>query len=87
MSTGRMGRRGDCWDTACAETFFKTLRAELIRGKIYRSREEAGEEIFKYVEVLYNRKRLHSYLGYLTPLLVYRSGLSPSGADGRSKPE
>ena len=62
-----MSRRGDCWDNACAETFFKTLRAELIRGKIYRSQEEAREEIFKYVEVFYNRKRLHSYLGYLTP--------------------
>jgi putative transposase len=62
-----MSRRGDCWDNACAETFFKTLRAELIRGMIYRSKEEAREEIFKYVEVFYNRKRLHSYLGYLTP--------------------
>jgi transposase InsO family protein len=62
-----MSRRGDCWDNACAETFFKTLRAELIRGKIYRSKEDARAEIFEYVEVFYNRKRLHSYLGYLTP--------------------
>jgi putative transposase len=62
-----MSRRGDCWDNACAETFFKTLRAELIRGTIYPSREEARAEIFEYVEVFYNRKRLHSYLGYLTP--------------------
>jgi transposase InsO family protein len=62
-----MSRRGDCWDNACAETFFKTLRAELIRSKIYRSKEEARQEIFKYVEVFYNRKRLHSYLDYLTP--------------------
>ncbi len=62
-----MSRRGDCWDNACAETFFKTVRTELIRGKIYRSREEAREEIFKYIEVFYNRKRLHSYLGYLSP--------------------
>ncbi len=62
-----MSRRGDCWDNACAETFFKTVRTELIRGKIYRSKEEAREEIFKYIEVFYNRKRLHSYLGYLSP--------------------
>jgi transposase InsO family protein len=62
-----MSRRGNCWDNACAETFFKTLRAELIRGKIYRSKEEARAQIFEYVEVFYNRKRLHSYLGYLTP--------------------
>jgi putative transposase len=39
----------------------------LIRGKIYRSKEDARAEIFEYVEVFYNRKRLHSYLGYLTP--------------------
>jgi len=62
-----MSRRGDCWDNACAETFFKTLRAELIRWRIYRSREDARRAVFEYVEVFYNRKRLHSYLGYLTP--------------------
>jgi len=62
-----MSRKGDCSNNACAETFFKTLRTELIRGKIYRSREEAREEILKYGEVFYNRKRPHSYLGYLTP--------------------
>jgi len=62
-----MSRKGDCWDNACAETFFKTLRAELIRSKIYRSREEARRAIFEYVEIFYNRKRLHSYLGYMTP--------------------
>jgi transposase InsO family protein len=43
------------------------LREELIREETYRSREEAREAIFKYVEVFYNRKRLHSYLGYMTP--------------------
>ena len=62
-----MSRRGNCWDNACAETFFKTLRAELIRGKIYRSKEGARAEIFEYVEVFYNRKRLRPYLGYLAP--------------------
>jgi putative transposase len=62
-----MSRKGDCWDNACAETFFKTLRAELIQRKIYRSREEAKRAIFEYVEVFYNRVRLHSYLGYRTP--------------------
>jgi putative transposase len=62
-----MSRKGDCWDNACAETFFKTLRAELIQRKIFRSREEAKKEIFEYVEVFYNRVRLHSYLGYRTP--------------------
>jgi putative transposase len=62
-----MSRRGDCWDNACAESFFKTLRAELIRWRIYRDKEEARGAVFEYVEAFYNRKRLHSYLGYLTP--------------------
>ncbi len=62
-----MSRKGDCWDNACAETFFKTLRVELIQMKIYRSREEAKRAIFEYVEVFYNRVRMHSYLGYRTP--------------------
>jgi putative transposase len=60
-----MSRKGDCWDNAYAETFFKTLRAEFIRGNIYRSREEARKEISKYMEVFHNRKRFHSYRGYL----------------------
>jgi len=62
-----MSRRGDCWDNACAESFFKILRAELIRWRIYRDKEEALGAVFEYVEAFYNRKRLHSYLGYLTP--------------------
>ena len=62
-----MSRRGNCWDNACAETFFKTLRAELIRERIYGSRQEARQAVFEYLEVFYNRKRLHSYLGYLSP--------------------
>jgi putative transposase len=63
-----MSRKGDCWDNACAETFFKTLKTELIHLTIYRSREEAREAIFEYLEVFYNRVRLHSYLGYTTPV-------------------
>jgi len=62
-----MSRKGECWDNACAETFFKTLKIELIGRLIYRSREEAKAAIFEYVEVFYNRVRLHSYLGYVPP--------------------
>jgi len=62
-----MSRKGECWDNACAETFFKTLKTELIGQRIYRSREEARRAIFEYVEVFYNRVRLHSYLDYATP--------------------
>jgi transposase InsO family protein len=62
-----MSRKGDCWDNACAESFFKSLKAELIGRHIYASRDEAQAAIFEYVEVFYNRKRLHSSLDYLTP--------------------
>lgn len=62
-----MSRKGDCWDNACAETFFASLKMELIGRRIFHTREQARREIFEYIEVFYNRRRLHSYLGYLTP--------------------
>jgi len=62
-----MSRKGDCWDNACAEAFFASLKTELIGDRIFVSREEARRELFEYIEVFYNRRRLHSYLGYLTP--------------------
>lgn len=62
-----MSRKGDCWDNACAETFFASLKSELIGDRIFLTREQARREIFEYIEVFYNRRRLHSYLGYLTP--------------------
>jgi len=63
-----MSRKGDCWDNACAETFFASLKTELIGDHIFVTREQARREIFEYMEVFYNRRRLHSYLGYLTPM-------------------
>ena len=62
-----MSRKGNCWDNACSESFFGSFKNELIGDYIYRTREEARSEIFNYIEVFYNRKRLHSYLGYLSP--------------------
>jgi transposase InsO family protein len=62
-----MSRKGDCWDNACAETFFASLKRELVGSRIFQTREQARREIFEYIEVFYNRRRLHSYLGYLTP--------------------
>jgi len=62
-----MSRKGDCWDNACAESFFNTLKVELIGKTIYASRRDAQSAIFEYMEVFYNRKRLHSTLGYLSP--------------------
>lgn len=62
-----MSRKGDCWDNAPAESFFKTLKSELCGYRAFGSRKEARLAIFEYIEVFYNRERLHSSLGYLTP--------------------
>lgn len=65
--TPSMGRRGNCYDNAYAESFFGTLKTELVHGERYRSRLEARLSIFEYVEVFYNRQRRHSALGYRSP--------------------
>ena len=65
--SGSMSRKGDCWDNAVAESFFKTLKIELIHGHGYSSRDEVRLEIFEYIEVFYNRQRKHSSNGYLSP--------------------
>ena len=62
-----MSRKGNCWDNAPMESFFHTLKTELTHHKRYRTREEARRDIFEYIEVFYNRQRLHSSLGYKTP--------------------
>lgn len=56
-----------CFDNAAAESFFGTLKRELIRGRIFESRKEADSAIFDFIEAFYNRYRLHSSLGYLSP--------------------
>ena len=60
-----MSRSGDCWDNAVVESFFATLKAEL--GERFSSRSAAHLQLFDYIEVFYNRQRLHSSLGYLSP--------------------
>ena len=64
---GSMSKKGDCWDNAVAESFFHTLKVELIHRMKFKTREEAKRSIFEYVEMYYNRKRAHSTLGYLSP--------------------
>ena len=63
-----MSRKGDCWDNAVAESFFSTLKTERVHHRLYRDRAEARRDIFEYIEVFYNRVRLHSTLGYLSPV-------------------
>ncbi len=64
---GSMSKKGDCWDNAVAESFFHTLKVELIHRMKFKTREEAKARIFEYVEMYYNTKRAHSTLGYLSP--------------------
>ncbi len=62
-----MSRKGDCWDNACMESFFGSLKTEWVRDKKYLTFEEAKKDVFKYVEIFYNRRRRHASLGYLSP--------------------
>ena len=63
-----MSRRANCYDHAVAEIFFKTIKSELTRKQKYTTQDEAKSAIFEYIEVFYNRKRMHSTLGYLSPV-------------------
>jgi putative transposase len=65
--TCSMSRRADCWDNAPMESFFASLKKELVHHEDYQTREEAQASIFEYIEVFYNRQRRHSTLGYQSP--------------------
>ncbi len=62
-----MSRKGDCWDNAVAESFFASLKTEKIKGTRLLTRAYARAQIFNYIEVFYNRTRLHSFLGNISP--------------------
>lgn len=62
-----MSRKGDCWDNAVAESFFHTLKTELVFHERYKTREQAHASIFEYIEVFYNRKRRHSANNLMSP--------------------
>lgn len=62
-----MSRKGDPWDNAPLESFFKTLKSELCGDRAFENRERARTAIFEFIEVWYNRERLHSSIGYFTP--------------------
>lgn len=63
-----MSRKGNCYDNAITETFFHTLKTELTSRVKYKTREEARRSIFEYIEIFYNRRRLHSAIGYRPPV-------------------
>jgi len=63
-----MNQRGSCYDNAVVENFFKTLKAELVRPVRFNMKDEAKAKLFENIEVFYNRKRLHSTLGYKSPV-------------------
>ena len=63
-----VSKQGDCYDNAVAESFFATLKTELVASADWPTREAARAAVFEYVEIWYNRRRLHSSLGYLTPM-------------------
>jgi putative transposase len=63
-----MSRRGNCWDNAVSESFFHSLKTELVHHCQFKTRADARQAIFEYIEVFYNRERLHSTNGYLSPV-------------------
>ena len=63
-----MGKTGNCYDNATVESFFATLKTELVRGKPFSSKEAARRALFECIEIFYNRQRLHSALGYRSPV-------------------
>ena len=62
-----MSRKGNCYDNAVKESFYHTLKGELVNHEHYRTRAEARASIFEFIEAFYNRQRLHSTLGYMSP--------------------
>lgn len=63
-----MSRKDDCWDNAVAESFFSTIKAELIHDADFLDRDSASAAIDEYIHVFYNHQRRHSHNGYLSPV-------------------
>ena len=73
-----MSARGSCYDNAVVESFFSLLKRERVRRQTYKTREDAKADIFDYIERFYNRKRSHTYLGYLSPVQYENRTLGPN---------
>jgi putative transposase len=72
-----MGSTGDCFDNAVAESFYATLKRECVHRQTYATRAQARTHIFEFIEVFYNRQRLHSTLGYQSPVDYEQRGMTP----------
>ena len=72
---GSMSKKGDCWDNAVVESFFHTLKVELVHRMKFKTRDEAKGKIFEYAQMYYNFKRAHSTLGYMSPMQYERQAV------------
>lgn len=63
------------WDNAAMESFFSSLKTERIRGRVYRTRDQARADVFDYIERFYNPRRRHSMLGYVSPMQYEESAM------------
>jgi len=73
-----MSRKGDCWDNAVAESFFATLKIELVHRTRFTTRAQARAAVFEYIEAFYNRRRRHSTLGYVSPIDFENQATQPT---------
>lgn len=76
-----MSRKGNCWDNAVAESFFATLKKELVHRQSWPSRRDLASAVFDYIEAFYNRQRRHSTLGYLSPEEYEREKITPTNTN------
>ena len=78
--TASMSRKGNCYDNAAIESFFHTLKAELVRHEHYRTHAQARASLFQYIETFYNRRRMHSTLDYVSPSAFERAAEEENAA-------
>ncbi len=74
-----MSRKANCWDNSVAESFFRTLKTELIYTQKFATREEARQSVFHYIETYYNRRRLHSANEFVAPAIYESSAVMLEG--------
>jgi putative transposase len=71
-----MSRKGDCYDNAAVESFFSTLKNEWVFHQTFLDRDQARSSLFDYIELFYNRQRLHASLNYMSPLMYEEQSVS-----------